>query len=51
MKKIKDSKWVYILLSVLIATTLWLFVRMDEDPEAFAKFERGIEEFYATHFN
>lgn len=33
MKRIKESKWVYILLSVLIATTLWLFVRMDEDPE------------------
>lgn len=33
MKSIKESKWVYVLLSVLIATTLWLFVRMDEDPE------------------
>ena len=33
MKSIKESRWVYVLLSVLIATTLWLFVRMDEDPE------------------
>ncbi|MBE6956359.1 MAG: hypothetical protein E7450_02775 [Ruminococcaceae bacterium] len=41
MKKIKESRWVYILLSVLIATTLWLFVRMDEDPEM-EKRESGI---------
>ncbi len=33
MKPIKERRWVYVLLSVLIATTLWLFVRMDEDPE------------------
>lgn len=33
MKPIKERKWLYVLLSVLIATTLWLFVRMDEDPE------------------
>ncbi|MBQ3556333.1 MAG: hypothetical protein IJA11_00850 [Oscillospiraceae bacterium] len=41
MKSIKESKWVYVLLSVLIATTLWLFVRMDEDPEMENR-ERGI---------
>ena len=41
MKSIKESKWVYVLLSVLIATTLWLFVRMDEDP-AMENRERGI---------
>lgn len=26
------------------------YLRMDEDPEAFKKFERGIEEFYAHYF-
>ncbi|MBR6708660.1 MAG: coproporphyrinogen dehydrogenase HemZ [Clostridia bacterium] len=27
------------------------YLRMDEDPEQFKKFERGIEEFYAQHFS
>lgn len=41
MKPTKERKWVYVLLSVLIATTLWLFVRMDEDPEMENR-ERGV---------
>lgn len=33
MESIKESKWIYILLSVLIATAIWMFVRAGEDPE------------------
>ena len=33
MKQIKESKWLYILLSILIATSIWMYVRAGEDPE------------------
>lgn len=33
MKSIKESKWLYILLSILIATSIWMYVRAGEDPE------------------
>lgn len=33
MESIKESKWIYVLLSVLIATAIWMFVRAGEDPE------------------
>ena len=33
MKPIKESKWLYILLSILIATSIWMYVRAGEDPE------------------
>ena len=33
MKSIRDSKWVYIILSVIIAVSFWMFVRSGEDME------------------
>jgi len=33
MKTIKESKWLYIFLSILIATSIWMYVRAGEDPE------------------
>ncbi|MBO5341000.1 MAG: hypothetical protein J6A62_08395 [Oscillospiraceae bacterium] len=33
MKSIKESKWLYILISILIASTIWMYVRVGEDPE------------------
>lgn len=33
MKSIKESKWLYILISILIATVIWMYVRVGEDPE------------------
>jgi len=33
MDNAKESKWLYILLSVLIAVTFWIYVRSGEDPE------------------
>ena len=33
MKQRKDSKWVYVLVSILIAASVWMFVRIGEDPE------------------
>lgn len=33
MQSIKESKWIYVLLSILIATTIWMYVRTGEDPE------------------
>jgi len=33
MERIRESKWLYILLSVLIATAFWMSVRAGEDPE------------------
>ena len=32
MEKLRDRKWVYILLSILIAFVFWLYVRADKDP-------------------
>lgn len=31
--QIKNSKWLYVILSVLLATIFWMFVRNVEDPE------------------
>lgn len=33
MESIKESKWIYVLLSILIAITIWMYVRAGEDPE------------------
>ena len=33
MQSIKESKWIYVLVSILIATTIWMYVRTGEDPE------------------
>lgn len=33
MERIRESKWLYILLSILIATAFWMSVRVGEDPE------------------
>lgn len=33
MERIKESKWLYVLLSILIATAFWMSVRAGEDPE------------------
>lgn len=33
MQSMKESKWIYVLLSILIATTIWMYVRAGEDPE------------------
>ena len=33
MNPVKERKWIYILISILIAFTFWLFVRTGEDPE------------------
>ena len=33
MKKTNENKWLYILLSVLVAVGVWLYVRLGEDPE------------------
>lgn len=33
MERIKESKWLYILLSILVATAFWMSVRAGEDPE------------------
>ena len=33
MKKSIENKWFYILLSVLVAVSVWLYVRLGEDPE------------------
>ena len=32
MNKLKESKWVYVLLSVLLATLFWMYVRSVQDP-------------------
>ena len=32
MKHLKESRWVYILTSVLIAAVFWLYVRVAVDP-------------------
>ena len=32
MDRLRDSKWVYVLMSVLLAFVLWLYVRTDQDP-------------------
>lgn len=33
MERMRESKWLYILLSILIATAFWMSVRAGEDPE------------------
>lgn len=33
MKKTNENKWLYILLSVLVAIAFWMYVRLGEDPE------------------
>jgi len=33
MERIKESKWLYILLSILVAIAFWMSVRAGEDPE------------------
>ena len=33
MKSIRDSKWVYIILSIVVAFTFWMYVRSGEDME------------------
>ena len=33
MRKIKESKWTYVILSVLVAVILWLYVGADLDVE------------------
>lgn len=33
MKKANEKKWLYVLLSVLVAIALWMYVRLGEDPE------------------
>lgn len=33
MERIGESKWLYILLSILVATAFWMSVRAGEDPE------------------
>lgn len=33
MERIRESKWLYVLLSILIATAFWMSVRAGEDPE------------------
>lgn len=33
IQNMRESKWVYILLSILLAVVFWLFVRAAEDPE------------------
>ena len=33
MGRLKDSRWVYVLLSVVLAVTFWMYVRVEVDPE------------------
>ena len=33
MERLRDSKWVYILLSLLLAVIFWMYVRLEVDPE------------------
>lgn len=33
MKRIRESKWLYALLSIFLATIFWLYVRSEVDPE------------------
>lgn len=33
MKPTKEKKWLYILVSIFIATSVWMYVRAGEDPE------------------
>lgn len=33
MERLHDSKWVYILLSLLLAVMFWMYVRLEVDPE------------------
>ncbi len=33
MGRLKESRWVYILLSILLATVFWMYVRLEMDPE------------------
>ena len=33
MERLKESKWVYVLISVVLALTFWLYVRTVQDPQ------------------
>ena len=33
MERLRDSKWVYILLSLFLAVIFWMYVRLEVDPE------------------
>ena len=33
MERLRDSRWVYILLSLLLAVIFWMYVRLEVDPE------------------
>lgn len=33
MERLRESKWVYVLISVALAITFWLYVRAEEDPQ------------------
>lgn len=33
MERLRESRWVYILLSILLAFVFWLYVRAEQDPE------------------
>ena len=32
MERLRESRWVYILISVLLAVVFWLYIRDTEDP-------------------
>jgi len=34
IKRFRDSKWFYVILSVLLATILWYYVRLEQDPQS-----------------
>ena len=36
MERLKESKWVYVLISVVLALTFWLYVRTVQDPQDFS---------------
>ena len=38
MGRFRDSKWVYVLLSILLAIVFWLYVRAEQDPTSPAWF-------------
>lgn len=33
MERLRESKWVYILLSIILAVVFWLYVRAELDPQ------------------
>ena len=32
MERLRESRWVYVLISVALAITFWLYVRAEQDP-------------------